>query len=42
VFRLHALEDEPDLPPGAGKPEVERALEGRALAVAELVGTCER
>jgi Raf kinase inhibitor-like YbhB/YbcL family protein len=41
-FRLHALEGEPELAAGAGKPEVERALEGRALAVAELVGTYER
>jgi phosphatidylethanolamine-binding protein (PEBP) family uncharacterized protein len=41
-FRLHGLEGELDLPAGAGKAEVERALEGRALAVAELVGTYKR
>ena len=40
-FRLHGLEGELDLPVGAGRAEVERALEGRALAVAELVGTYE-
>jgi hypothetical protein len=41
-FRLHALERELELPGGARKGEAERALEGRALAVAELVGTYER
>jgi Raf kinase inhibitor-like YbhB/YbcL family protein len=41
-FRLHALETELDLGPGASKEEVERALAGRALATAELVGTYER
>jgi Raf kinase inhibitor-like YbhB/YbcL family protein len=41
-FRLHGLKGELDLPAGAAKAEVERALEGRALAVAELVGTYER
>jgi Raf kinase inhibitor-like YbhB/YbcL family protein len=41
-FRLHGLERELDLPAGPGKAEVERALEGRVLAVAELVGTYER
>lgn len=41
-FRLHGLEGELDLPGGAGKAELERALEDRALAAAELVGTYER
>ena len=41
-FRLHALDSELDIPAGAGKQEVQRALEGQALAVAELVGTYER
>ena len=41
-FRLHGLEGELDLPVGAGKAELERALEDRALAAAELVGTYER
>ena len=41
-FRLHALEGELGLPAGAAKAEVERAIAGRALAVAELVGIYER
>ena len=41
-FRLHALDGELDLQPGAEKAELERALEGRTLAVAELLGTYER
>jgi Raf kinase inhibitor-like YbhB/YbcL family protein len=40
-FRLYALADEVDLPAGAGKEDVERAVAG-ALAAAELVGTYER
>lgn len=42
VFRLHALEAELDLRPGAGAAELERALAGRVLATAELVGLYER
>ena len=41
-FKLHALDGALDLPAGAGKAEVERAIERRALAVAELMGTYER
>jgi Raf kinase inhibitor-like YbhB/YbcL family protein len=41
-FRLYALDSDPDLPPGAGKRELERALEGHTLAAAELIGTYER
>jgi Raf kinase inhibitor-like YbhB/YbcL family protein len=41
-FRLYALDAEPDLVAGAGKRDVERALEGHVLAVAELVGSYER
>jgi Raf kinase inhibitor-like YbhB/YbcL family protein len=41
-FRRYALVSDPDLPPGAGKPELERALEGHTLAAAELIGTYER
>jgi Raf kinase inhibitor-like YbhB/YbcL family protein len=41
-FRLHALDAEPDLRPGASKRDLERALEGHTLAVAELIGTYER
>ena len=42
VFRLHALESKLDVAAGAGKVEVERALEGRSRAVAQLVGMYER
>lgn len=41
-FRLHALEAELELAPGASKGEVEQALAGRSVAVAELIGTYER
>jgi Raf kinase inhibitor-like YbhB/YbcL family protein len=41
-FRLHALDSGLDLPSGADRADVDSALEGRALAVAELVGTYER
>jgi Raf kinase inhibitor-like YbhB/YbcL family protein len=41
-FRLYALDSEPDLRPGASKGEVQRALEGHTLALAELIGTYER
>ena len=41
-FRLHALGEEVRLAPGAGVAELERALTGNLLAVAELVGTYER
>jgi Raf kinase inhibitor-like YbhB/YbcL family protein len=42
LFRLHALDSDPALRPGAGKRELERALEGHTLAAAELIGTYER
>jgi Raf kinase inhibitor-like YbhB/YbcL family protein len=41
-FRLYALDSDPGLRPGAGKYELEPALEGHTLAVAELIGTYER
>jgi Raf kinase inhibitor-like YbhB/YbcL family protein len=41
-FRLYALDSDFDLQPGAGKPDLERALEGHTLAAAELIGTYER
>jgi hypothetical protein len=41
-FRLHALEAQLELAPGASKGEVEQALAGRSVAVAELIGTFER
>jgi Raf kinase inhibitor-like YbhB/YbcL family protein len=42
VFRLYALVGEPGLEAGAGKADLERAIEGHVLTIAELVGTCER
>ncbi len=41
-FRLHAVGQELRLAPGAGVRELERALEGKVLAVAELMGSYER
>jgi Raf kinase inhibitor-like YbhB/YbcL family protein len=41
-FRLYALDRELDLPAGAGKADVERALAEGVLGSAELVGTYER
>jgi Raf kinase inhibitor-like YbhB/YbcL family protein len=41
-FRLHALASEPAVPAGAGRNELERAIEGSIVAVAELVGTYRR
>ena len=42
VFRLFALDGPPALRPGPDRAELERAVEGRVLAVAELVGLYER
>jgi Raf kinase inhibitor-like YbhB/YbcL family protein len=42
LFRFHALDVEIDLPTGARKDELERALDGHTLASAELMGTYER
>jgi Raf kinase inhibitor-like YbhB/YbcL family protein len=42
VFRLYALDAEPELAAGAAKAELERAIEGHVLTTAELVGTYER
>jgi Raf kinase inhibitor-like YbhB/YbcL family protein len=41
-FRLHALDSELDLQPGADRGDLERALEGQVLETAELVGRYER
>ena len=38
-FRLFALSEAPDLPPGATKADLEEAMAGRILAEAELTGT---
>jgi Raf kinase inhibitor-like YbhB/YbcL family protein len=42
VFRLYALDAEPDLRSGAPKAELEQAIEGHVLTTAELVGAYER
>ena len=41
-FRLHALDAELDLRPGADREELEQALEGHVLETAELMGVYER
>ena len=41
-FRLHALDAEPELAAGAGRDELEAAIEGHVLESAELIGTYER
>jgi Raf kinase inhibitor-like YbhB/YbcL family protein len=41
-FRLHAVAEELRLVSGAGVQALERALTGKVLAVAELVGTYQR
>jgi Raf kinase inhibitor-like YbhB/YbcL family protein len=41
-FRLFALDAAPEVEPGAGRDELERALEAHVLESAELVGTFER
>lgn len=41
-FRLYALDSELDVPSGAGKDDLARALADHVLASAELVGTYER
>ena len=42
VFRLYALDTGPELRAGAAKAELEQAIEGHVLTMAELVGTYER
>jgi Raf kinase inhibitor-like YbhB/YbcL family protein len=42
VFRLYALDAEPELAAGAAKAELEQAIAGHALTTAELVGIYER
>jgi Raf kinase inhibitor-like YbhB/YbcL family protein len=41
-FKLYALDVELSLPPGATKPQLERAMYGHVLAQAELMGTYQR
>jgi Raf kinase inhibitor-like YbhB/YbcL family protein len=42
VFRLYALDAEPELAAGAAKAELEQAIGGHVLTTAELVGSYER
>jgi Raf kinase inhibitor-like YbhB/YbcL family protein len=42
VFRLYALDAEPELGSAAAKAELEQAIEGHVLTSAELVGAYER
>jgi hypothetical protein len=41
-FRLHALDAELDLEPGADRERLDRALDGHVLETAELVGGYQR
>ena len=41
-FRLHALDTEPELQPGADRDQLDRALDGHVLETAELMGGYER
>jgi Raf kinase inhibitor-like YbhB/YbcL family protein len=41
-FRLHALDLEPPVEAGAGRKQLEAAIEGHVLGTAELMGTYER
>jgi len=41
-FRLHAVDTELDLEPGAAREQLENELEGHVLAEAQLMGTYER
>jgi hypothetical protein len=42
LFRLHALDAEPELDAGADREGLESAIQGRVLATTELMGTYER
>ncbi len=41
-FKLFALDSKLDLPPSAGKPELEKAMQGHVVAKTELVGRYDR
>ena len=41
-FRLHALREKLPLADGAGRGELERAMQGKILATAEVFGTYKR
>jgi Raf kinase inhibitor-like YbhB/YbcL family protein len=42
VFRLYALDTDLELAAGGAKPELEQAIAGHVLTIAELVGIYER
>lgn len=41
-FKIYALDTEPDLPAGAGKRDLLRAMEGHILAEGQLIGKYKR
>ena len=41
-FKLYALDSAPDLPPGARKADLEKAMEGHILAQTQLMGRYQR
>jgi hypothetical protein len=41
-FKLYALDTQLNLPPRAGKADLEKAMKGHVLAQAELMGTYQR
>lgn len=41
-FRLFALKAAPDLPAGAKEPDLAKAIQGKILAQAELIGSYQR
>jgi Raf kinase inhibitor-like YbhB/YbcL family protein len=41
-YRLHALDAKPAVAAGAGREELEQAMQGHVIATAELMGTYER
>ncbi len=41
-FKLFALDTKLDLPPSAGKPELEKAMQGHIVAQTQLVGRYDR
>lgn len=42
IFRVYALDATPELAPGAGREELEAAIEGHVIESGELMGTYER
>jgi Raf kinase inhibitor-like YbhB/YbcL family protein len=42
IFKLYALDNELDLPDGASKDEIERAIQGHILSLGQLIGLYSR